>query len=248
MNPRGTQSWHERLWRNNNEADIARGLVPGARPFSAFGERITSGSVADSLLWETGMPAALTVPAGVQLSFASTGADTRRLKLVYLDAELVQRVETITLNGTTPVLTTATGIRFVNNLYSLDGPLARTVTVSAGGVTYALLNSGDVQFNQAAYRVPAGQRLMLTSLYAGSVSGTSASKVVIKVETSFFNGDRFGDQGILHSVGGIALQDNATTLSFGPFPIPAGEIVAMTFKCDKGADVVGGFFGWLEEA
>lgn len=26
----------------------------------------------------------------------------------------------------------------------------------------------------------------------------------------------------------------------------AGEIVALTFKCDKAADVVGGFFGWME--
>lgn len=242
----GTQSWHERLWRTNNTADIARGAVPGAKPFAAFGENITSGSVADSILWETGMPAALTVPNAIQLSFASSDTDARRLKLVYLDGDLIERVETITLNGTTPVPTAATDIRFVNNLYSLDGGAARTVTATHGGVTYARLNAGDVQFNQAMYRVPAGRRLMLTSLYAGAVSGSAAAKVVIKAEVSFFNGDSFGASGILHPVGGVALQDDATTLSFGPFPVPAGEIVALTFKCDKAADVVGGFFGWTE--
>ena len=30
--------------------------------------------------------------------------------------------------------------------------------------------------------------------------------------------------------------------------VPAGEIVALTFKCDKAADVLGGFFGWTENA
>lgn len=244
--PLGTQSWHERLWRTNNAADIARGLVSGARPIAMFGERVTDGPVTDAILWETGMPATLTVPDSIQISFVSSDADTRRLKFIYLDADLIERVETVTLNGTTPVLSAATDIRFINNLYSLDGPAATTVTGTHDGTTYARLNAGDVQFNQAMYRVPAGRRLMLTSLYAGATSGTAAAKVTIKAETSFFNGDRFGDDGILHPVGAVGLQDNAVTLPFGPFPAPAGEIVALTFKCDKAADVVGGFFGWTE--
>jgi hypothetical protein len=244
----GTQSWHERLWRTNNTADIARGQVPGARPFAAFGERITSGSVTKAVLWETGMPAALTVPNAIQMQIVSSGSDTRRFKLVYLDDGLFEREEVLTLDGTTPVPTQATDIRFVNNLYSLDGPAARTVTLSASALTYAVVGTGEVQFNQAAYRVPAGRRLMLTSLYAGSASSSSDARVVVRIEISFFNGDSFGAQGILHPVGGIALQDDATTLSFGPFPIPSGEIVAMTLKCDKAADILGGFFGWTETA
>jgi hypothetical protein len=244
----GTQSWHERLWRTNNTADIARGQVPGSRPFAAFGERVATGAVTGSIIWETGMPNPLTVPGGISLNFVSSGTDVRRLKLVYLDVDLLERIETITLNGTTPVPTVATDIRFVNSLYSLDGRAARSVTATNGGVTYAVLGTDNVQFNQAMYRVPANRRLMLTSLYAGSASGSSASRVLVKAEVSFFNGDSFGNLGILHPVGGIAFQDGSTTLSFGPFPIPAGEIVALTFKCDKAADVLGGFFGWTENA
>lgn len=241
-----TQSWHERLWRTNNTADIARGLVPNTKPFSVYGERITAGAVTDSVLWETGMPNALTVPQGVRLSFVAAGATTQRLKMVYLDGDLVERIETITLTGATPVLTQATDIRFVNRTYSLDGALLQGVTATAGGTTYVVIPAGAVQFDGAIYRIPAGKRLMLTALYGGAVSGTSASRVVLKIETSFFNGDRFADSGVLHPGGAVALQDNAVTLPFGPFPVPAGEIVAMTFKCDKAADVVGGFFGWLE--
>lgn len=242
----GTQSWHERLWRANNVADIARGLVPGAKPIAMFGERATTGPVTSDILWETGMPGTLTVPAGVQLTVVSNAADTRQLKIVYLDGDLVERAETVTLAGTSPVLTVATDIRFVNNLYSLDGPAATIVTATQGGTTYARLNVADVQFNQAMYRVPAGQRLMLTSLYAGATSGTSDARVTVKAETSFFNGDRFADAGVLHPIGAAGLQDSAVTLPFGPFPVPAGEIVALTFKCDKAANVVGGFFGWME--
>lgn len=241
-----TQSWHERLWRTNNAADIARGLVPNTKPFSVYGERITAGAVAESVLWETGMPNALTVPQGAQLSFVAAGATTQRLKMIYLDGDLIERIETIALTGTTPVLTQATDIRFINLIYALDGPLTSTFTATADGITYATVPAGSVQFDGAIYRVPAGKRLMLNALYAGAVSGTSASRVVLKIETTFFNGDRFADAGTLHPVGAIALQDNAVTLPFGPFPIPAGEIVAMTLKCDKAADVVGGFFGWLE--
>lgn len=241
-----TQSWHERLWRNNNVADIARGRVPNTKPFAIFGERITAGAVTDSVLWETGMPNGLTVPQGVQLSFVSTGADTRRIKMIYLDGDLNEGIETITLTGTTPVLTQATDIRFVNSVHSLDGAVQQSVAGTADGTTYVVVPAGAVQFDGAIYRVPAGRRLMLTALYGGAVSGTAAARIVLKVETSFFNGDRFADSGVLHPVGGVALQDNAVTLPFGPFPIPAGEIVAMTFKCDKAADVVGGFFGWLE--
>jgi hypothetical protein len=244
--PSGAQSWHERLWRANNVAAIARGEVPGARPIAMFGERVTSGATADHVLWETGMPDTLTVPDSVQMSFVSSGTDTRRVRFVYLDDNLVEQNEIVTLNGTTPVLSAATDVRFVNNLYSLDGPAARTVTVTNGVTTYARLNTGEVHFNQALYRVPASHRLMLTTLYGGSVSGTAAAKTVLKVETSFFNGDSFADDGILHPVGGVAVQDTAVTIPFGPFPIRAGEIVALTFKCDKAADVLGGFFGWTE--
>ena len=244
-----TSGWPERIWRNANVADIARGLVPGAKPFAAFGEHISTGAVARQVLWETGMPATLTVPAGIGLSLVSNSAGDigRRLKLAYLDGDLLARTETITLNGLTPVATAATDIRFVNNLYSIDGPTSGAVSATNGGTTYAFMPAADVQFNAAVFRVPSNKRLMLTALYGGSVSGTSTARTVIKIETTFFNGDAFADQGILHPIGGVGLQDATTTLAFGPFPIPPGEIVAMTYKTDKSADVTGGFFGWIED-
>ena len=240
--------WQERIWRANNVVDIARGNVLGSSPFSVFGERVTSGSAQNHILWETGMPNTLTVPQSVQMAFVSTGADVRRFKMLYLDGDLLSREEIVTLNGTTPVLTQAEDIRFINLVYSLDGTAATTVTVTSGGIQYARVNPNEVQFNKAVHRVAADKKLMITSLYAGASSASSDARTVVKIRTSFFNGDSFAEQGILHPVGGIAIQDGAVTLPFGPFPIPSGEIVAFAISSDKGVQALGGFFGWIEDA
>ena len=245
-----TSGWPERLWRSNNRADIARGNVPGTTPFSTFGENITSGAATDVVVWETGMPNTLTVPSSIQLSVASTSAsDTGQIGMRYLDGDLLERVEVLTLNGTTTVLTAATDVRAITNVYAKGGPVVGTVSLTNGGVTYALIPAGDIQFNTSMVRVPANKRLMLTSIYAGSTSSTADAKCVIKLETTFINGDSFADQGYLHPLGAVALQNNTATFpDFGPFPIPGGEWVGFTFKCDKAVDVTAGMFGWLEDA
>ena len=243
-----TSAWPERLWRTNNEADIARGNVPGSRPYAAFGEKVVTGS-GTSILWSTGMPTTLTVPNSIQLSVVSTSAsDTGLIGIRYLDGDLIERTETVTLNGTTPVLTAATDVRAINNVYSKSGPVVGDVTLTNGGVTYARVNAGRLEHTSSLQRVPAGKRYMINSLYAGSASGSSDSRVTARLVTSFINGDSFADQGYLHTVGAISIQDSSTTMAgFGPFPIPEGEWVGFQVTWDKDADITAGFFGWVED-
>lgn len=246
-----TSGWPERLWRNNNEADIARGNVPGSYPYAVFGERVTSGLATEHVVWETGMPNKLTVPDSIQLSVVSTSAsDIGNLKIRYLDGSLNERVESVQLSGTTPVLTSATDIRAINNAYYVDGTgVVGVVTGTSGGVQYLRINAGEIQFNTSMQRVPANKRLMITALYGGSISGSSDARVQIKLETTFINGDSYADLGILHPVAAIGVQDSSATLGgFGPFPIPAGEWVGFTMNTDKAADVTAGYFGWMENA
>jgi len=195
------------------------------------------------------MPTTFTVPNSIQLTLVSTSAsDTGDIGIRYLDGDLIERTETVTMTGTTPVTTVATDIRAINKAYSKNGPLVGNVTMTSGGTTYALIPAGDVQFNTSLQRVPAGKRLMITSIYAGSASSTADAKTVVKLETSFINGDSFAEQGWFHPLGGVALQNNTSTFpDFGPFPIAAGEWVGFTFKCDKSVDVAAGFFGWMED-
>jgi hypothetical protein len=244
-----TQPWPERLWRTNNAADIARGNVPGSTPFTSFGEKVVTGS-GTSIVWQTGMPTTLTVPNNIQLTIVSDSAsDTGDIVIRYLDGDLIERYETVTLNGTTSVTTTATDIRAINNAYSKFGPVNGTITMTSGGTTYGRMSAGDIQFHTSMIRVPANKRLMLTGLYAGSASGSSDSRVIVSLVTSLINGDSFSEDGYLHPLAAVALQDNSSTFpNFGPFPIAGGEWVGFRAKWDKAADITAGFFGYLENA
>jgi hypothetical protein len=196
------------------------------------------------------MPTTLTVPDNIQLTIVSDSAsDTGDIVMRYLDGNLIERHETVTLNGTTSVTTTATDIRALNNAYSKFGPVNGTITMTSGGTTYGRMSAGDIQFHTSMIRVPANKRLMLTGLYAGSASGNSDSKVIISLVTSFINGDSFAEDGYLHPLAAVALQDNSSTFpNFGPFPIAGGEWVGFRAKWDKAADITAGFFGYLENA
>ena len=240
-------NWTERLWRTNNAADIARGAVTASFPFSTFGESVVTGS-GSTIVWSTGMPTTLTVPDSIQLTAVSTSAsDTGDVVLRYLDGDLLEKLETLTLNGLSSVTTVATDIRAVNAIYSKSGPVVGDVTFTNGGTTYARINTGDLQFLTSLIRVPANRRMMLTSLYGGSASGTSDSRVRLRLVTSFISGDSFAEDGDLHPIAGIALQDSSSTFpNFGPFPIPAGEWVGFTATHDKAADITAGMFGYTE--
>jgi len=243
-----TSGWPERLWRTNNDADIARGNVPGSIPFSTFGENAVTGS-GSSIVWQTGMPNTLTVPDNIQLTIVSTSAsDTGNIVIKYLDGNLIEQYETVTLDGTTPVTTSATDIRAINNAYSKYGPVNGTITFVSGGVTYGRMTTGDIQFHTSMIRVPANKRLMMTSLYTGSASGSSDSRVIVSLVTSFINGDSFADDGWLHPVAAVGVQDSSEALSFGPFPIPGGEWVGFKASWDKATTITAGFFGYMEDA
>lgn len=241
--------WPERLWRTNNDADIARGNVPGTAPVTAFGERIVSGS-GSGLIRETGVPATLTVPNSIQLTAVSTSSsDIGDVGIRYLDGNLVEQTEVLSLNGLSSVTTTATDIRAINNIYTKYGPANGDITFTSGGVTYAKITTGQLQYRTSLIRIPANKRLMMTGIYAGSASGSSDSRVVVSLVTSFINGDSFANQGYLHPVAAIAIQDSSQTFpNFGPFPVAAGEWVGFEAKWDKAADITAGMFGYMEDA
>jgi hypothetical protein len=195
------------------------------------------------------MPNFLTVPDSIQLTAVSTSAlDVGELVIKYLDGDLLARNEVLALDGLNPVTTAATDIRAINNIYSKYGPVKGTITFTSGGVTYAIMSIGDIQFHTSLVRVPADKRLMIDTMYAGAASGSSDSRVVVSLVTSFINGDSFAEDGWFHPLAAIAIQDSSQTMSgFGPFPVPPGEWVGFRAKWDKAVDITAGFFGWLED-
>lgn len=243
-----TSGWPERTWRNLYGVDVARGIVPNARPYVLYGELVTSGPVTEHPVWEKGMPSTFTVPNSIQLTLVASNASDygKQVRVMYLDANLVERSEVVTLGAS--VVMQAADVRAIDTMYSLSGSLVGSVAALSSGVTYALIPAGSIKFDTAIRRVPAGKRLMVHSMYAGATSGTSDSKVGVDLVTTFFNGDSFAAQGHLITYAAVGLQNTTVTLSM-PYPlaIPAGEWVGFVATCDKGADITAGLFGWLED-
>jgi hypothetical protein len=249
MDPLKTAGWPERTWRNLYSADVARGIVPGAEVYINFAEIVLDGAHAEVPLWESLMPHVFTKPNGIRLSVVSTSAlDTGQIRLVYLDANLDKRVETIVLTGLTPVLTVATDVHAILSVYSAGVPVVGSVRLTNGGTLFAVIPAGSLQFNTGIQRVPAGYRLMIHSMYAGSTSETSSAKVIVGLYSSVTNGESFQSSGPVFPVAKVGMQDNSVTMTgFPPLAISSGEWIGFFVTCDKAADITAGIFGWIEK-
>ena len=239
------------------EHEIARGNVRGAYPMATYGQVIVPGA-ASRLLVRSQDGSTLSVPSGVQMQIASTSAnDTaagtgiRTIAMVYLNGDLDTSVEIITLNGTTPVNTVATDIRWVQNIYLVTagsgGVSAGVIDVSASGVVYSRMLAGHRSSTNSFFRVPRGKRFYVTAMYGGSTSGTAAAGALMEFVTTEIDALNQQETGLYYATAGITLQDNSTTLSLPmPLPVSEGHIAGFVATVDKGATLAGGLIGWVE--
>jgi len=240
------------------ELAVARGHITGAEPYGAYGERVTVGAETN-ILWPDGVYA-LPPAAGIQISVVSTSANDaaagtgiRTFDLHYLDANLARQIETITTNGLTPVLSVATNIRFVECMhmrtYGSGKAAAGIITASNGGQVYSQIVAGGVRCSSSVRMVPAGKRLMVTSMYAGSISGAAAAGTKIYMASCHFDGHDYTADSIFFPIGAAGFQDGSGGLTFSPpLVFDEGSTVAMSFVTDKATTVVGSWFGWIEDA
>ena len=262
------RDWNERIWRLmlGEQVEIARGRMEGAQPVAVTGTITVGGAVTEIMVWpgSTVKDPSVAPVGGVQMTLVSTsaqdgvgGTGIRTLRFNYLDADLNPQSEIVTLNGTTPVVTVATNVRWVGDLTGLTFGSQKhavgDITVTNSGTRYKLLDLEARATRSTAFRVPAGKRLIIHSLFAGSCSGTAAAKVQASFVASVIGNldgtvDRFEDVGLLFRQGTIELQDNTTTLADGALAaLPPGSICGFRITTDKGATVSAGFYGWLED-
>src|SRR5512139_3268256 len=121
----GTNTPFSNTYKQDYATAVARGDVLNAEPFGGYGELTTAGAVNNQIIWPDGV---YTIPpaAGVQMSLVSTsasdgvaGTGIRSLDIHYLDNTLTPQIETVVLNGLTPVLTVATNIRFIQCMHMI---------------------------------------------------------------------------------------------------------------------------------
>lgn len=120
----------------------------------------------------------------------SVGTGARTIALSGLDASWNEQIDTITLNGTTPVVTTTTWRR-MNRAYVVT---AGTSGVSEGDITirhstttanvFAVMPAFNSQTNIAAYTIPAGKTGILSSVYVSMSrdnGGAGSADVLIRI-------------------------------------------------------------------
>lgn len=238
--------------------NVARGRVSGAQPFSGYGERTTTGAESN-VLWPNG-PYAFPPAAGLQMSIVSSsaadsaaGTGVRTLDVHYLDDNLISRVENVALNGTTPVLTVAANIRFIQCMhmttFGSGKSAAGVITASNAGTTYSEIIAGAIRCASSVRMVPAGKRLLVTSFFGGSVSGSAGASAIINLATPSFDVHDFISSAVFVPVASMAFQDGSAGLTLPcPIPFTEGQVMGMTFSVTKAATIVGSWFGWLENA
>jgi len=232
---------------------VMRGTVDGAAGFSSNGDYVAGAAVTDFPVHEAGaVNVSLT---GAQMSVVSSSANdaaagtgARALSIGYIEhGTLAAKSETVILNGTTPVLTVATNIRFINSMTMISagsgGKNAGAITATNGGLTYGAISIGH-RVQASSYRmVPAGKVFVPHEIIASSNSGTAAA------------------QTIFHIVNWSAsipfwLPSNAIGCQDGPIVIPlkagrvisAGGIIGVEVTTDKAAHVTASIIGHTENA
>ena len=164
------------------ELQVGRGEVQGHRSVFLFGYSASITNAAFIPAWEN--TAAYTYPASaVAMSIVSTSASDTAVKIIVygLDANYNLINETVTLTGTTPVVTTALFFR-VNQLDVLPDSVnpVGVITAKNGGVTYGQIAVDTGQSNMSVYTVPAGY-----TLYGNHIGAWSSTSVTSGVYATF---------------------------------------------------------------
>ena len=168
------------------DLQVARGQIPGHSTVNIYGFQV-SVTIANIPIWEVAgayaYPAAATTMNLV--STVNTGADKTGTTILIQGLDLTYRPinETLTLNGTTVVVTTKSYLRIQSiSVASVTGGVEPTGTITLKDLTnttvYAQINPSIGRSQMAIYTVPAGYTFYLSRIDAyTSANGSSADWV-----------------------------------------------------------------------
>lgn len=165
---------------------VSLGLIPGFSAFFKFGQNPDIDTLTQPEdVWVGGdiypfLSAAGTasiVSTSVQDLAGGTGAS--KVTIYGLDANFNLQQEEISLNGTTPVLSSGTYLRV--NRMDVSGPSgsnetnAGTITATVNGSNVAIISANEGQTLQAIYTVPANHSLLLDRFFTSIEKKANAS-------------------------------------------------------------------------
>lgn len=243
---------------------VGLGKVAGHSIFRGLGRReALSTGAAGNDIWE-GVATTFVYPnqtTGEQMTLVSTnaqdsaaGTGAQQIDVHYLTATGVQAVETVTMNGTTPVNTVATNIRFIQYIHTqritanaIGNTAAGDITIYSTATPANIFNiikaGGNISLNSQRM-VPAG-----LTFYMNYISATSTSSKPISVRlraTCDFEGELTSGIFIYNEL--FELQDSSVIIQLQlPRVFPAFAIIKGTaFSTTAGGVASLSYGGWME--
>ena len=158
------------FFQGNLSTAVALGLIPGWRRYRKFGMNPSCDTGTEDV-WAAGGTRAIVATAGtvsvvsdsVADDVGSTGATS--ITIEGLDSTYTEISETVALDGTTPVVTTASFFR-IHRAYIASAGTGRTnagnITFTLDGGTQAYIEATEGQTHITQYTVPADHTLLVT--------------------------------------------------------------------------------------
>lgn len=219
--------------------EIARGNVPGMTHTNKFGMNEDIDSANREVIWEFGGDYTF-LDAAETLSVVSTdvdddgdpgGAGGRTLEIMGLDTNWDVQTETITLNGQTAVVTSASFLRTYRMIVRSAGATGGNEGVLTATSTSTLIvqatipNSGDIhnQTSMAVFSVPRNTTAYITSYY-GSLNALGPGQAADPASDVELVVRPFGEVfQIKHEIGITREGSNEFQQFFFPYLIIAGK-------------------------
>jgi hypothetical protein len=176
--------------------DIAEAAVPGHDVMLKFGRNSDIDTGSSEVIWDAGGPYTFDNSAQSLEIVSSLANDTaagtgaRTVTVVGLDANRLQRSETVTLNGTTAVAISGTWMRVFRAYVATAGTNEVNVgdisiRIASGGDTRARITALTGQTLMAVYTVPAGRTGYMFRYYASLNTGSPATAAAMDLRLWF---------------------------------------------------------------
>ncbi|MFA5165416.1 MAG: hypothetical protein WC481_07630 [Candidatus Omnitrophota bacterium] len=239
---------------------IAEGNIPGHYAWSKMGYNASVDSAAPEDLWAVGGTFTFP-PSPIQLEVVSdSGNDTaagtgiQQVQITYLDTTYVERTEIVTLNGATEVPTAATNILRINNFRAYR---VGTGKVAAGNVdiretddspVYSRIGTGMTRARNAAYTVPLGKTLYITSARFSSTGAAENKDTVFTVRASY-DDRREAVIDFMMPIIEVGMSDAATQLDYEfPIKLPAKVDMRVIATAGNNTSICTSVLrGWMED-
>lgn len=177
------------------------GFYPGWRHFRKFGENQDLDAGTEDV-WRNGGRRTLPTTAAVMSVVSDSTADDGDpagtgawvVRLFYLDENYVEQFEDVTMDGTTPVVSTGTALRcdraFVLTCGSNQANVG-TITITIGGNIQNTIQANEGQTLACLWTVPANHSIIFTDLHITTGRmGAQDCDIFLQVRPWSENGDR----------------------------------------------------------